>query len=56
MTRTKKALVTVAFAAAAAIGTSVPAFANVHATDVPVTTDNVHATDTPVTTDNVHAT
>ncbi|MEU3241357.1 MULTISPECIES: hypothetical protein [unclassified Streptomyces] len=50
MTRTKKALITVAFAApaaaaaAAAIGTSVPAFANVHATDVPVTTDNVHAT------------
>ncbi|WP_217567539.1 hypothetical protein [Streptomyces sp. GbtcB7] len=56
MTRTKKALVTVALAAAAAIGTSAPAFANVHATDTPVTTDNIHATDTPVTTDNIHAT
>ena len=42
-----------AVAAAAALGTSVPAFANVHATSTPVTTDNVHATST---TDNVHAT
>ncbi|MEV6192646.1 hypothetical protein ACFXAW_15500 [Streptomyces sp. NPDC059445] len=56
MTRTKKAVITVAIAAAAAFGASAPAFANIHATDTPVTTDNIHATDTPVTTDNIHAT
>ncbi|WP_369260207.1 hypothetical protein [Streptomyces sp. R35] len=56
MTRAKKALVTVAIAAAAAIGTSAPAFADMHATDTPVTTDDMHATDTPVTTDDMHAT
>jgi hypothetical protein len=44
MTRTKNVLVTVAIAAAAAIGASTPAFANIHATDTPVTTDNIHAT------------
>ncbi|MEV5985866.1 hypothetical protein AB0L85_12690 [Streptomyces sp. NPDC052051] len=60
MTRAKKAVVTVAVAAAAALGTSVPAFANSHITGTPVTTDvdtnNVHITGTPVTTDNAHAT
>jgi hypothetical protein len=56
VTRTKKALVTVAIAAAATIGTSVPAFADIHATDTPVSTNDIHATDTPVSTDDIHAT
>ncbi|MER5381104.1 hypothetical protein ABT040_12585 [Streptomyces sp. NPDC002688] len=56
MTRTKKAFVTAAIAVAAAIGASVPAFANTHVTDTPITTDNTHVTDTPVTTDNTHVT
>ncbi|MGY1579821.1 hypothetical protein [Streptomyces sp. MN13] len=56
MTRTKKTLVTVAIAAAAALGTSAPAFANIHATTTPVTAENIHATTTPVTTENIHAT
>ncbi|MER6980222.1 hypothetical protein [Streptomyces carpinensis] len=56
MTRTKKALVTVTIAAAAALGTTVPAFADMHATDTPVTTNDMHATGTPVTPDDMHAT
>jgi len=44
MTRTKKALVTVAIAAAAAIGSSAPAFADSHIT---VTPNDSHITVTP---------
>ncbi|MFF4834742.1 hypothetical protein [Streptomyces sp. NPDC001315] len=44
MTRTKKVLVTVAIAVAAAAGASAPAFADIHATSTPVTTDDIHAT------------
>ena len=47
---------TVAIAAAAALGTSVPAFANIHATGTPATADNIHATGTDAGTDNIHAT
>ncbi|MEU2540171.1 hypothetical protein [Streptomyces iakyrus] len=56
MTRTKKALVTVAVAAAATFGASGPAFADLHATTTPVTTNDLHATTTPVTTNDLHAT
>ncbi|GAP50874.1 hypothetical protein [Streptomyces azureus] len=56
MTRTNKALVTVAIAAAAMIGASGPAFADMHATTTPVTTNDMHATTTPVTTNDLHAT
>lgn len=44
MTLAKKTLVTAAIAAAAALGTSAPAFANIHATTTPVSTENIHAT------------
>ncbi|MFF8592520.1 hypothetical protein ACF061_13925 [Streptomyces sp. NPDC015220] len=56
MTRTKKALVTVTIAAAATLGTTLPAFADGHATGTPVTTNDYHATGTTVTTNDYHAT
>ncbi|MFE6092055.1 hypothetical protein ACFQ7M_08710 [Streptomyces massasporeus] len=56
MTRAKKTLVTVAIAAAATIGASGPAFADLHATTTPVTTNDLHATTTPITTNDLHAT
>ncbi|WP_327369221.1 hypothetical protein [Streptomyces sp. NBC_01217] len=55
MNRTKKTLVTAAFAVALGLGSATPALADIHATgDTPVTTDDVHAT--VVTPQDIHAT